>query len=146
MSMSSDVQTLERPCVERVFECMSDAIWTVDASSGQMLYLNPSAERLYGRSLQQFHESGQTWFEQLAEGDRDRLRYITASLEHTDESADLVLEYRIQRPDGEFRWVSSQIWQVSTERGRRLQGISKDLTEYRQTQQKKNQRSAFTGN
>lgn len=56
MSMSSDVQTLERPCVERVFECMSDAIWTIDASSGEMLYLNPAAERLYGRSLQQFQE------------------------------------------------------------------------------------------
>ncbi|MCC5898904.1 MAG: PAS domain S-box protein [Phormidium sp. BM_Day4_Bin.17] len=146
MSMSSDVQTLERPCVERVFECMSDAIWTIDASSGEMLYLNPAAERLYGRSLQQFQEGGQTWFEQLAEGDRDRLRYITASLEHTDESADLVLEYRIQRPDGEFRWVSSQIWQVSTERGGRLQGISKDLTEYRQTQQKKNQFEKLAAN
>lgn len=125
MSMSSDVQTLERPCVERVFEGMSDAIWTIDGSSGEMLYLNPSAERLYGRSLQEFQDSGQTWFEQLEEDDRARIRYMTASLEQTDERADLILEYSIRRADGELRWVSSQIWQVSTERGKRLQGLAR---------------------
>ncbi|MFO8038127.1 MAG: PAS domain S-box protein [Sodalinema sp.] len=146
MSVSSSVQTLERPCVDRVFERMSEAVWTIDASSGKILYLNPSAERLYGRSLSQFEESGQGWFEQLDEGDRDRLRYITASLEQTDETADLVLEYRIRRWDGEFRWVSSQIWQVATERGLRLQGISTDLTEYRQIQQKKLQFEKLAAN
>ena len=96
MSMSSDVQTLERPCVERVFEGMSDAIWTIDGSSGEMLYLNPSAERLYGRSLQEFQDSGQTWFEQLEEDDRARIRYMTASLEQTDERADLI--FRVLYP------------------------------------------------
>ncbi len=146
MSASLSVQMLERPCVDRVFERMSEAIWTIEASSGKILYLNPSAERLYGRSLSQFNESGQGWFEQLDEGDRDRIRSITASLEQTDETADLVLEYRIRRSDGEFRWVSSQIWQVATERGLRLQGISTDLTEYRQIQQKKLQFEKLAAN
>ncbi len=146
MSMSSDVQTLERPCVERVFERMSEATWTIDASSGEMLYLNPSAERLYGRSLRQFQASGESWFEQLEDDDRDRIRYMTASLDQTDERADLVLEYRIRRSDGELRWVSSQIWQLSTERGGRLQGITRDLTEYRHTQQKKIQFEKLAAN
>jgi len=136
--------------VDRVFQRMTEATWMVDSATGQLLYLNPAAERLYRRSLQDLRKQSCYWSETLVSEDRDRV--MDCIFQHSEqwhqsgENFDLVLEYRVMRPDGEQRWVRSQIWSLTAENHLYLQGISTDLTEYRQAQQQKLRLEKLTSN
>lgn len=136
--------------VDRIYQRMTEATWMVDYTTGQLLYLNPAAERLYGRSHQDLKNQSCHWLETLVSEDRDRV--MDCIFQHSEqwhqntENCDLVLEYRIIRPDGEKRWVRSQIWSLTTQNQRCLQGITTDLTEYRQAQQHKLRLEKLTDN
>lgn len=142
----ADVRACERPSVERVFERMTEALWTVELTTGQVLYLNPAAERLYGRSQADFDRQQTHWFDWIHPQDRDRIRHSLAELDGAEDNTDLVWEYRILRADGEQRWVRSQVWHVAADNGVRIQGLTTDLTEYRHTQQQKLQFEKLAAN
>ena len=65
-----------------------------------MLYVNPAAEEIAGRSLLEIRELG--WLSAMHPEDQERL---TGPDAQTDLDAFEPIEYRLVRPDGTIRWV-----------------------------------------
>ncbi|MDC0835122.1 PAS domain S-box protein [Geitlerinema sp. CS-897] len=127
---------------DRLLERMTEAVWSMDVTSQTVLSLNRAGERLYGRSLEQFQQDPTLWFDAVHPDDRDRV--VERWLDRRESEA--VVEYRLVRPDGEERRVRSQLWKVSDRNGLRLESLTTDLTEYRQTQQQKLQFEKLAAN
>jgi len=97
---------------------------------GQILYVSPAYEKIWGRSRESLYQDTRSWLEALHPEDKER---VLASLRsvgraHFDE------EFRIMRPDGEVRWIHDRVFPIRDERGEiyRLAGIVEDITERKQ--------------
>ncbi len=136
--------------MDSVFNRMSEASWLIDWPSSQLLSLNPAAEQLYGRSLPQPNQASGLWLETIAWKNRSFVRKsIDKYLRHRQSNPDhpdLILEYSLIRPDGQERWVRSQIWQFPGGSGQQLQGLTLDLTAQRELYQQKLQFEKLTTN
>ncbi len=106
---------------------LQDVVWLASPSTLQTLYLNASAEAVYGRPVAEFLANTGLWFEVIHPKDKERVtRHVQASLE--DDLAEL--EYRILRPDGEVRWLHGQRRFARDASGHvtRIVGITTDIT------------------
>ncbi|MEW5861226.1 MAG: PAS domain S-box protein [Cyanobacteriota bacterium] len=117
-----------------ILNSLKDVVWSVSASTFEVLYLNPATESVYQRPRQDFFDNPQVWFDSIHPEDRDRAfeynRQVIA-----EGSGDI--EYRILRPDGEVRWVRDKSRVIYDETGKavRIDGLASDITERKQAEQ-----------
>jgi diguanylate cyclase (GGDEF)-like protein/PAS domain S-box-containing protein len=123
--------------LESILNSLEDVVWSADAIASKLLYLNPAAERVYGRPKEEFFKNFNLRLEVIHPEDRKR-NEIQKSIPLLLETGSLDLEYRILRPDGEVRWLSDRSHVVTNERGEtiRLDGIIYDITERKLAQEK----------
>ncbi len=112
-----------------------DAVfWMRNLKERRILYINAAYERIWGRSIASLMERPESWLEAVHPEDREQLRQRTRrhSLEEFGED-----EYRIFRPDGQVRWISSRTFPVRDGRGKiyRVAGISVDITGRKQAEE-----------
>lgn len=111
-----------------LLENMRDVVWAVEWPSGQLIYINPVVEEIYGHSIISFYHDKNLWYEVIHPEDKPTQREIAAKLlaDGWRES-----EYRIIRPDGEVRWLRERQWLVYDDDGgpTRVEGITSDITE-----------------
>ena len=114
-------------------EFSSDVIWIRDAKTMQFEYVSPAIETVYGVAPEEFaarHNDLEAWAEILHPDDRahalDGFRRVRAGERVTH-------EFRIQRPDGELRWIRDTDFPLIDDEGRvqRVAGIGQDITEIR---------------
>ena len=79
-----------------------EVIWSIDAQSHRMLYLNRAIEGIYGRPVQALFDSPQLWLDVVVPED---LALAQAMKIQAREHGRAQAEYRIVRPDGEVRWT-----------------------------------------
>ncbi|HUJ72808.1 MAG TPA: PAS domain-containing protein [Verrucomicrobiae bacterium] len=108
-------------------EGIHDVFWMTDIDNGQVVYVSPEYEKVWGRTCASWYESPGTRWEAVHPEDRDRVRRLAgnnASRDGYDE------EYRIVRPDGEVRWVRERAFPIPDRTGKvyRLAGIVEDIT------------------
>jgi PAS domain S-box-containing protein len=105
-----------------------DGIWSAAADGSKMLYLNSAVERIYGRSSEEFHQDPNLWFDVIHPDDRARVKESTRDL---FKGKWVAIEYRIERPDGEVRWLLDRKSIVTDDDGKPLfmGGIVTDVTE-----------------
>jgi PAS domain S-box-containing protein len=111
-------------------EAIQDVVWLRSADD-QLLYVSPSYERIWGRSLENLYQHPNAWSEAIHLDDRDR---ILAAIQQTRSQYDV--EYRIVRSDGEIRWIHDRAFAIWNEQGSpyRLAGIAKDITQRKQVE------------
>lgn len=117
-----------------ILDSLGDIVWSISLPSLRLDYLNPAAERIYGRPVGHFIGHLGRWLETVHPEDRERMRgYTRDILDKGSHSA----EYRIVRPDGEVRWLFDRARVIVNERGRRLRidGIASDITEHKRQQE-----------
>jgi len=119
--------------LDSILSSLDAAIWSVDAHTGRMLYINPAVEEIYGRGLQEFYRDPALWQQAIHPDDRVRVQTERQSLQHLDR---VEMEYRIVRPLGEVRWLYSRCCRVEDERGDvvRYDGIDTDVTDIKQAE------------
>ncbi|MFB2935360.1 PAS domain S-box protein [Aerosakkonemataceae cyanobacterium BLCC-F154] len=124
-----------------IFTSLKDAVWSVSATTFQILYLNPATEKLYGRSCQEFYENSKLWVETIHPEDR---QYAFSHHQKLLESGNKEIEYRIIRPNGEVRWILDRAWLIKDETGKlmRIDGVASDITERKQAEEKLYQTTA----
>ena len=89
-----------------------------------------------GRPIQFFDGSPEKWFETIHAEDRPRLEKMVESvLAGTQERADY--EYRLVRADGAIRIMSDSVRTTHVESGRRLDGVSRDVTEVKEVEEER---------
>jgi diguanylate cyclase (GGDEF)-like protein/PAS domain S-box-containing protein len=115
------------------FRQMADAIeevfWLRDPITGEMLYVSPAYEKIWGRPVEELQEDPGAWIEAVHPEDRDRI----AEKILEDRALGYEEMYRIVRPDGEVRWIEDRAFPVAVEDGQvdRVAGVASDITERR---------------
>jgi PAS domain S-box-containing protein len=115
-------------------EAIDDVVWTVSVEDGRMLYVNPAAEKVYGRCCREFYENSELWLESVHPEDRQR---VAQSAERLLERGWKDDEYRIVRPDGEVRWLHDRARVILDRGGNPLQigGLATDITDRKRAEQ-----------
>lgn len=109
-----------------ILESIDDVVWSVSADTFEVLYINPSAEKTYGRPVKDFYLTPSLRLEVVHPDDREK----TISPDDLIKKKGVDIEYRILRPDGEIRWLHSRARVVCGKTGEpvRIDGIDSDIT------------------
>ncbi|WP_413279844.1 PAS domain S-box protein [Floridanema evergladense] len=124
-----------------IFTSLKDAVWSISATTFQILYLNPATEKLYGRSCQEFYKNSKLWIETVHPEDRE---FVFSHHQQLLETGNKEIEYRIIRPDGEVRWILDRACLIHDENGKlmRVDGVASDITERKQSEERLHQATA----
>jgi two-component system, cell cycle sensor histidine kinase and response regulator CckA len=108
-------------------ENILEVFWMTDPASGQVLYLSPAYERVWGRNPESVYADSRAWLEAIHVDDRPGL---LAALKRQNEKG-YDEEYRIVRPDGSMRWIHDRAFLVRRDTGEisRVVGVAEDITE-----------------
>ncbi|EKE29911.1 MAG: Sensor protein, partial [uncultured bacterium (gcode 4)] len=85
-----------------VLSNMNDVIWSASWPEFKMLFISPSAERLFGRSIRDFLGNSYFWDAMIHLEDIDVVHKAREQLKLTGISES---DYRIIRPDGQMLWI-----------------------------------------
>ncbi len=109
-----------------ILNSIDNVVWS--ASEAGLLYLNPVAERVYGRPLGDFFGARDLLTEAIHPEDRVRVTHNRAKLAELDAATE---EYRIVRPDGSVRWLEQRSKAVRDDAGvlLRIDAVASDVTE-----------------
>ena len=128
----------ENPVCEDAFQQIANNIdevfWMCQPGSRRLLYVSPSYERVWGRSLPELYENPCAWLDGVHPEDLDRLK--DKFLEKRCRG-DFDEEYRIICPDDTVRWVRDRAFTIQDEQGCvcRVAGIAEDITKYKLAEQ-----------
>jgi len=112
----------------QLVENIEVTFWIRDLASGQILYVSPGFERMWGEPRSAAYERKWLFLDALHPGDRDRVHAA-----HKDQQKGGLFdeEFRIVRKDGEERWLHVRIFPIRDEDGAvyRTAAIAEDVTE-----------------
>jgi PAS domain S-box-containing protein len=119
--------------LDSMLSSLEDVVWSVCATTNQMLYLNQAAGKIYQRSVQAFFDHPNLRIDVVHPEDREWVRRLNETLRVTDT---VDMEYRILRPDGSVRWLRDRGRAIYDERGTliRFDGIATDITVRKQAE------------
>lgn len=114
-------------------ENIHQVFWVRDPRTSQILYLSPAFEEVWGRSRGWIIEQPWLYIETVHPDDRMALleTFAKSAVGESTQS-----EYRILRPDGSERWISSHAFPVRDRGGAvaRIVAITEDITERKQAE------------
>jgi two-component system cell cycle sensor histidine kinase/response regulator CckA len=108
-------------------ENIREVFWLTDAQKGQMIYISPGYEAIWGRSCQSLYDSPRNWLDAIHPDDRERVLQAAMSKQVSGTYDE---EYRVVRPDGSIRWIRDQAFPVRDANGQviRVAGVAEDVT------------------
>lgn len=130
---------------EHKFRELADNIQEVfSLNSGdwsKVYYLSPAFRKVWGLTEDQVYQNPDTLNDLILEEDRERVQAHFAAVIAGDTPPDSACEYRITRPDGQVRWLSTRLYPVQGKDGAstRIAGLSADITERREAEQEREQ-------
>jgi diguanylate cyclase (GGDEF)-like protein/PAS domain S-box-containing protein len=82
---------------------LDEVVWSISVETGQVLYLNPAAQNVYGRPLEVLAADPDSWKKAIHPDD---IAVVEGQFAALFEKGELHCEYRILKPDGEVRWLT----------------------------------------
>ncbi|PKO14510.1 hypothetical protein CVU37_14480 [candidate division BRC1 bacterium HGW-BRC1-1] len=114
---------------------IDQALWLVDPTQGQILYISPACEQIWGFPQEQFYRFPDLWLDIIHPDDRE---LVTRNYRDWlgGKTLDFREEYRVMRSDGTVRWLLDHgvAAPVSDGEDRFVVGLTKDVTDRRQTE------------
>ena len=124
--MEAELRERERR-FRQMAENIQEMVWMADPNSGEVLYVNPAYEEIWGRSPEGLYENPESFLDAIHPADRGRVGDVLRpqSVGAYEE------EYRITRPNGDVRWVYDRAVPIRDDAGEiyRTVGIASDVTE-----------------
>ncbi|MEW5747016.1 MAG: PAS domain S-box protein [Nitrospirota bacterium] len=109
-----------------VAENIDEVFWMSDAAFGEIRYVSPAFEKIWGAPIQRLYEENTVFLGSVHKDDRERVeeRILKSGDDGFDE------EFRIVRDDGSIRWIRNRAFPVRGESGQvcRLVGVAADIT------------------
>ena len=111
-------------------EHLPEVVWVENAASGEIEYVGPAYEAVGNRPAAEVVAQGAGWLDAVLDADRP---HLVAALQRARSGEATTAEYRIQRPDGEERWLHSTAFPIRDQGGLvvRLARLTRDVTERR---------------
>ena len=112
-------------------ESIEDMFWLYEVQTRRMLYVSPVFEAIWGVPLRKLKITPRAWLATIHPDDRQRVREFFTEREGIRVFPQM--EYRVLRPDGSIRWVSSRSWEIRNAKGKvyRIAGVVRDITSQR---------------
>jgi PAS domain S-box-containing protein len=106
---------------------LQDVVWSATWPEYRLLFLSPSAEKMYGRPISDFFENIMIWQEMIHPDDR---KLFEDNFERLNQEGRSATEYRIVRPDKSVIWVKDFCRLIYDEEGsaNRIDGMVSDIT------------------
>ncbi len=119
-------------------ENIPQVVFVRDCHAQQMLYVSPAYEQIWGRSCKSLYQRPGDWIDAIHPEDRERiLSRIEKRLQGENSAEKTKNEYKIIRPDGSVRWISTCTFPIPNEAGPvyRSAGIAEDITDRKQAEE-----------
>ncbi|HMK54731.1 MAG TPA: PAS domain S-box protein [Methanobacteriaceae archaeon] len=124
---------------EEIFQLMArnieEVFWIIDPLNGQLLYMSPSYEKIWGLNIQKLYQNPRSWIKSIHPDDQEKfLSHIFGSLEINHLTRKKTIECRLIRPEGDIRWIRIRSFPVINENKQiyRRVGLAKDITSTRE--------------
>lgn len=116
-----------------ITEAIDDMFYLIDPETGQMSYVSPAYEVIWGRTRESLYADASSALQAVLEEDRPR---IAGQLPIQDSRSKFDVEYRIRRPDGSIRWLHDRGYVVhgGTDEIDHYVGVVSDITARRALQ------------
>jgi PAS domain S-box-containing protein len=104
-----------------------EVFWMSSADKGQIIYVSPAYEEIWGQSCNSLYASPRNWIEAIHPDDRKDVLESALTKQITGEYDEV---YRIIRPDGSVRWIQDRAFPIRDTSGKiyRIVGIADDIT------------------
>jgi PAS domain S-box-containing protein len=130
--MADDEQGESESLFRQIADNIHEFIWLTDVEFTRHYYVNPAYEQIWGRTRESLYEDPESLLEGVHDDDRERVRVALRGLLRGEYD----IEFRVVRPDGEVRWVTSRGVPVRDAQGEicRIAGITEDITERKEAE------------
>lgn len=108
-------------------ENVSEIFWIINTDDSRIEYISPAYESIIGKPASELEGKVEKWVQRVHSADRARYR---EALRQSFSGKEFDEEYRIERPDGEIRWIRDRAFPLPGECGRiiRVIGVADDVT------------------
>ena len=120
--------------IDSILNSIEDVVWSLQANTLQILYINASVLKVYGRSAAAFVQNRNLWQQVIHPEDQDMAQRTFQDI-YLQEFQDQ--EFRVVWPNGEIRWVRNRARLIKDSSGNplRIDGITSDITTRRDIQE-----------
>ncbi len=117
-----------------ILNSIDDVVWSISGQKNELIYISPSVEKLFGRTVEEFRSNATLWGDCIHPDDAAIVRDMYRKISETGFAEG---EHRIVRPDGCIRWVRARNKFIKDEQGvpLRLDGVMSDITERKQSEE-----------
>jgi len=114
--------------LEGILRTLDDIVWSVEAETFKIRYLNVAAKRIYGLPPENFYADASLWLNAILPEDREK---VMKHIENVKQTGSGEIEYRIQHINGEIHYLRDRSVLAKNEKGkpRVINGIATDITE-----------------
>ena len=107
---------------------IQEVFWMTDAITGEEIYANPAAERMWGRPFESLMHDQNVYIDSILQEDRT---FVMQNLEAQRSGKKTEMEYRITLPDGSIRWIWDRAFPIFDDAHKvvRLAGLAADITD-----------------
>jgi two-component system sensor histidine kinase/response regulator len=115
-------------------ENIHEIFWMTDVRLGQVLYVSPGYEELWGRTCQSLYDAPGSWIDSVHPDDQNA---ATDFLQQHKRGVFNDVEFRVLREDCGVRWVRSRAFPIRDQNGdiSRVAGLTEDITRRKETQE-----------
>jgi PAS domain S-box-containing protein len=99
------------PSLQQIFYNIDQVVWILDPSDNHILYVSPAFEVVWGLTSESLYADPSTLINSVHP--EDRVKVMSAGF--YDPRKPLNLSYRIVRPDGSLRWISTHSFLIHKE-------------------------------
>ena len=99
--------------------------------------MNPAFEAIWGRSPQILFQDSKAWLAAVHPEDREEAEKLLELRAAWPEEGKCEVQFRIQRPDGQERWIQARAFVIRDEQGRvfRVAGLASDITQSKEEEE-----------
>lgn len=115
-------------CFRELAEHIREVFWMTTPAGDQLVYISPAYEHIWGQTCESLYEDPGKRLAWVHEEDRQE---VLKAFKRDARNGDYDKVFRINRPDGEIRWIRDRAWVVHDDDGEiyRLAGFALDITD-----------------
>ena len=118
---------LETRAFRELAEHIHEVFWMTTPLGDELIYISPAYEAIWGQTCQSLYDEPGRRLAWVHEADREQ---VLKAFKRDARSGRYDKTFRIDRPDGEIRWIRDRAWPVYDDTGQlyRLAGFANDIT------------------
>ncbi|HEY9675240.1 MAG TPA: PAS domain S-box protein [Waterburya sp.] len=113
-------------------ESINKVFWMTTADKGEILYVSPAYEQIWGRSCESLYANPKSYVDGIHPDDR----HLVITAIEANATGEFDVEYRVIQPDGSVRWIRDRGFPIRNQAGEiyRRAGIAQDTTSQKQAE------------